>query len=1222
MSSNTVFKPLINYILHEIKRRSSHSTNLNSGNNANASDVEELVAILQRSENHMLAERVLYSTWHISKLKGNLIRTSILTLCRQILSYRNIDISLSVSCLVVLPYELMVKELKAAVPSIQSDFSRLRTVAIIGEELARLWNEDSLLNIFQGIQTNARWWHILSSIGVKVDPRAFQSSDPKLRETCVRSVIKPLLEKSNLNLEKALEYCSQFHIEPEFASICYIEMIILQAPTSISDNFWLKQVRNASLNVNEDTMLVNLRKLLPQVNPLDYEKIRFVCTWIIDILIEEDENMNDLSDISIIDSDDLTGGSNHGGLTISMSRKQSNDINSTKSNTIMEIDLCRSYIDITSFLSGIVFPMEVINQITSISEIYNDITSLNYLTRLPLWSLINEPWEIIESIMKSSPNIASKLYPLCHPLLLNKDEFIIRKIKAIYNNKEGNILNKNIATDKFEMVSEMVNGISDFKQRLNIWKWLYTKEKGVNNIIAEKAITTSLQLLTTSIPVNSDHITINCEEIDSLMTSLINDLVAIRCEFTIINLDNKVSNIFNNYINMSSLARIKSSYNNPNILLQNLLEILITRSWSLQLQSLRYQSEILCSDDILNQIHTPLVVKYLKYVSIAIKEIVLHNSMLTTTEVVKDKEDINNLETIRHSMIGKFLSDLDNNTNNSKTNSNNTSSLWGEDTNSSILICTLSELRRREDIFLSFSISVLISSCDSIEVRSSYITQLNTVYRGQSIRSMRRLTSRSKFRAIQAINFLNIGNEYELLSTITGDKLCVDNINDSSLLKLDKLKLYLYCLSELQELRLPCSEETLLMSLGLLDNGLKHDSHICNPSPLIKTWIYDEGNHIEVIDLSRDLLIVCDINDISIWENLLNHMDQKSQLRNFFVTLVIIRNKSIFLSLCRNQALLSLIMKIVMKCCVDIINKIDITLDKMNNNSNIDIKELNNTNNTNNTNILSKHVQLIELNDNNYNHVVFLDGEKPEDIILVLLQIKSLWWKLIPLVTKFDLLNDMENEHLLDCYFNFLKISTNDNNTNSSNNSRNQICINSEACAYTMLDGNYLSNVYTTVGKNNNNYPLYVINGLNLSSEACLIIKSFQTILNSSNHIWKLFQQCVKTFDIMIINEVLNYCILHKESSKLLEILLLNASCSWDINSNSYNSTITILRWCLNSFTTYAIVSKTIISQAITILNNQEKKNLGSVLQKYSKKLNINELNNIKIFVSIVSGNE
>ena len=51
----------------------------------------------------------------------------------------------------------MVKELKSAVPSIQSDFSRLRTVAMVGEELARMWDQENLLVVFQGLQTNARY---------------------------------------------------------------------------------------------------------------------------------------------------------------------------------------------------------------------------------------------------------------------------------------------------------------------------------------------------------------------------------------------------------------------------------------------------------------------------------------------------------------------------------------------------------------------------------------------------------------------------------------------------------------------------------------------------------------------------------------------------------------------------------------------------------------------------------------------------------------------------------------------------------------------------------------------------------------------------------------------------------------------------------------------------------------------------------------------------------
>jgi hypothetical protein len=144
------------------------------------------IGVLQRSENHMLALRVLLSSWHVSDSKAELLRSSLLALSRKVLGYRQIDTSLAVACLVMLPFDLMVRELKAAVPSIQSDFSRLRTVASVGEELSRLWEQDSLLVVFQGLQTNAKWWHILSSYGVKIDPRAFQSSDTTQRVLCIR----------------------------------------------------------------------------------------------------------------------------------------------------------------------------------------------------------------------------------------------------------------------------------------------------------------------------------------------------------------------------------------------------------------------------------------------------------------------------------------------------------------------------------------------------------------------------------------------------------------------------------------------------------------------------------------------------------------------------------------------------------------------------------------------------------------------------------------------------------------------------------------------------------------------------------------------------------------------------------------------------------------------------------------------------------------------------
>jgi hypothetical protein len=94
-----------------------------------------------------------------------------------------------------------------------------------------------------------RWWHTLSSLGVKIDSRAFQSSDAVQRDSCIRSIIPLLLDKNNMDLENAQEYCRQFDIEPEYASICLIEMILLQFPKSITATTWASRLKCAAASV-------------------------------------------------------------------------------------------------------------------------------------------------------------------------------------------------------------------------------------------------------------------------------------------------------------------------------------------------------------------------------------------------------------------------------------------------------------------------------------------------------------------------------------------------------------------------------------------------------------------------------------------------------------------------------------------------------------------------------------------------------------------------------------------------------------------------------------------------------------------------------------------------------------------------------------------------------------------------------------------------------------
>ena len=196
-----------------------------------------------------------------------------LGLSRKILSYRDIDSTLGVACLAAVGYETMVRELKQAVPSIQSDFSRLQTVAIIGEDLSRLWNQEELLGVFQSLQTNAKWWHTLASHGIKIDPRAFQSSVASQRDACIRAVVPELLSKSHLNLDLAIEYCCQFDVEGSFATICYIEQLLVSPLGTPSDYGWIDLVRQASTTVEELALIKLYKRIFRRINPLDYERV-------------------------------------------------------------------------------------------------------------------------------------------------------------------------------------------------------------------------------------------------------------------------------------------------------------------------------------------------------------------------------------------------------------------------------------------------------------------------------------------------------------------------------------------------------------------------------------------------------------------------------------------------------------------------------------------------------------------------------------------------------------------------------------------------------------------------------------------------------------------------------------------------------------------------------------------------------------------------------------
>jgi len=112
----------------------------------------------------------------------------------------------------------------------------------------------------------------------------------------------------------------------------------------------------------------------------------------------------------------------------------------------------------------------------------------------------------------------------------------------------------------------------------------------------------------------------------------------------------------------------------------------------------------------------------------------------------------------------------------------------------------------------------------------------------------------------------------------------------------------------MQEVRLTCSEETLLVALGF--DASSSTSTAKDYKALVRTWLQDEGNHIEVVELCRDVLFMewslHHTFDYPIWETLLRHMNTSGFYHSLFQTLASIRNSRFFSILCNNTMLMTL----------------------------------------------------------------------------------------------------------------------------------------------------------------------------------------------------------------------------------------------------------------------------------------------------------------------------
>jgi hypothetical protein len=954
MQKSVVLAPLLRYAGRELGRRRAWLKE-SDDDAARADGLEDLVALvetLRQSENHLLAIQVLLGSWTCSIAKGRLIRESLQALGRKILSYREIDMTLAVGCLSRLPYDTMVKELKSAVPSIQSDFGRLRTVAAVGEELARMWGEDDLLMLFSNIQTSARWWHILASHGVDIDPRLFAASVSPRREEAMRAVVPALLAKSNLDLDLVLEYCQQFEIDGSYANACFIQKYLLQSPTSLQDQSWATQIRRAASRMNDASLITALQDNLTAIHGLDYEKIRFVCTWLIDCLGDcdvDDDTVSSPELLATITEVDiyrkclslatyLSGQRFHHMATAKVASSLLLSSSSSSSTTHGGGGSRRSSGDVTN--EGQQQQQEEQQEGAWTSGPYAGL-AVAYRTRLPLWSLLKDPWGVLEPLMRCLPGVAKRIFPLCDALQIDADELHARSAQAAYVGACQGTLIDSAATDNdtglgvgsaLELFTESTSYIASPEAKAENWQWLYERDKRDPLRGTVLHGTTTLGHALSSLSVHIHTSPDGCPVVNAahcvalpLATNIMYEYVKLQCEGAMGEWAAAHPQCSAALPTGTTLGLLLGDHQ---ALLTSVLDTCARTAWTEQICAAQRNASATAGDGILHVLDAlddslaPSVLSLTVSLGRLASRLAGLLTMLNcftgqesdsssssgenspTVPKGAQRAPINvmesTLEAARHALLSATLFGAGTDTTTATTTAATTTATATATTDGEegggvtrtrkggrgsdeLSMPTTGELRRQEDLFLAFSCATLIASCGEARHRAAYAKQLMAVAKGTTTGGigpggdkttpphLQSQSFRSRLRAIQALVLLR---EYDPASRPAAVVLK----------EFLPLRNFLFCATELTEIRVNTTTESLAAAVESTSLA----------QALMQTWMHDEGELPEAVELARDLLFCAGCTDIALWAQLLRQMVQQGMGRAYLCTLVALRRRCVF----------------------------------------------------------------------------------------------------------------------------------------------------------------------------------------------------------------------------------------------------------------------------------------------------------------------------------------
>ncbi|KAM8961292.1 kinetochore-associated protein 1 [Pelodytes ibericus] len=253
----------------------------------------------QRLSSKLHDEKILVETKVFISAFGEksvaLIKDTAMALLHKVFNCRVVDCNLALGYCTLLSKKEVFEKLWDIINNTWQNYNKVMAVAVVGAQLALLYDENEEQKKFQELINDAEWGIKLSNFGI-----SFQCV---FRQNCKRKkeLIGTLVENPNVDTALILKYCSTFMLDSDAALQLYIETLLLSgsnlkhgdctvdSPLNSNSQLVTKAKEIIPLLSSTQDLVVSLSGILHKLDPYDYETIEGILQV---ILTADEKNTN------------------------------------------------------------------------------------------------------------------------------------------------------------------------------------------------------------------------------------------------------------------------------------------------------------------------------------------------------------------------------------------------------------------------------------------------------------------------------------------------------------------------------------------------------------------------------------------------------------------------------------------------------------------------------------------------------------------------------------------------------------------------------------------------------------------------------------------------------------------------------------------------------------------------------------------------------------------